>query len=92
MTDKKYALTARAQINGSIQEPGFVFTLKDGEKGPHRTGVASDHGANFDNESGALVDVPLYEEYKEPEAPEVKIAPSVADKDFKPVVENKAEA
>lgn len=83
MTDKKYVLTARAQINGTLQEPGFVFALKDGEKGPHRTGVASDHGTNFDNKAGALVDVPLYAEYKEPE--EVKIAPSVADEDFTPL-------
>lgn len=92
-------LIARAQINGSIQEPGFVFDLKDGEKGPMRTGVSSDHGANFDNKPGDLVDVPLYIDFvepkaKEPEAiqePEVAHGASVADDDFKPA-EKKAEA
>lgn len=82
---KRYALTARAQINGNLQEPGFVFTLKDGELGPHRTVVSSDHGANVAGQSGGLVDVPLYEKYQEPEEPKVEFAPSVADEDFTPM-------
>ena len=38
---KVYALTARAEMGGTIQEPGFRFTLNDGELGPHKTVVAN---------------------------------------------------
>jgi hypothetical protein len=38
---KRYRLLARAQVDGEVREPGYVFTLKDGERGPHRTVVAS---------------------------------------------------
>jgi hypothetical protein len=41
MSQKQYRLLARAQIDGEVRHPGYVFTLKDGERGPHRTVVAS---------------------------------------------------
>jgi hypothetical protein len=44
MSQKQYRLLARAQIDGEVREPGYVFTLKDGERGPHRTVVASNAG------------------------------------------------
>lgn len=56
----KYRLTARAQMDGEVREPGYLFELKDGERGPHRTQV-SDHGS-----AGALRDVPLYVPAEEP--------------------------
>lgn len=62
---KHYQLTTRAQVNGAIQEPGFRFTLPEGVLGPHKTVVASSHGANVVGHSGALVDVPLYIELDE---------------------------
>lgn len=33
---KRYRLLARAEIDGAIREPGYVFTLAEGERGPHR--------------------------------------------------------
>jgi hypothetical protein len=75
----QYRLLARAEMHGAIREPGYVFTLAEGEIGPHRTVVASDHGAQITDHMNAtqdMVDVPLYEEIKEPE----------------PVVETEAEA
>jgi hypothetical protein len=39
---KTYRLTARAQIHGALRDPGF--TLEDGQRGPHRTVVASNIG------------------------------------------------
>jgi hypothetical protein len=44
MSQKQYRLLARAQIDGEVRQPGYVFTLKDGERGPHRTVVASNAG------------------------------------------------
>lgn len=75
---KCYRLTARAQMHGTVREPGYVFTLEDGELGPHRTVVASDHGAQVGghyriggeaDKIQELKDVPLYEEFEEPEMP-----------------------
>ena len=34
---KRYRLTARAEMFGAIHDPGFEFTLPEGEIGPHRT-------------------------------------------------------
>lgn len=70
---KRYRLTARAEMYGAIREPGFEFTLpldKDGNEvlGPHRSVVASNHGAQItdhENAESGLVDVPLYEEVVE---------------------------
>ena len=62
---KHYQLTTRAQINGAIQDPGFRFSLPEGVLGPHRTVVASDHGANVGGQSGPMVDVPMYVELDE---------------------------
>jgi len=69
----RYRLHTRAVMHGAVREPGYVFELKDGELGPHRTVVASDHGAQIsdhDVKQGALKDVPLYEEVKEESAQE----------------------
>lgn len=41
---KRYRLLVRAQMHGAVQEPGYVFTLADGERGPHRTVVATNTG------------------------------------------------
>ena len=68
---KRYRLLARAQMHGAVREPGYVFTLPDGELGPHRTVVASQHGAQITdhiNSTQELKDEPLYEEFVEPEA------------------------
>ena len=68
---KRYRLLTRAEMHGAIRDPGYVFSLKDGELGPHRTVVASNHGAQITDHMNAtqeLVDMPLYEEFKEPEA------------------------
>lgn len=67
---KRYRLTARAEIHGAIRDPGYVFTLKDGELGPHRTVSGSNHGAQLVDhiaQSPELIDVPLYEEIKDEE-------------------------
>lgn len=64
----RYRLTTRAQMHGAVREPGYVFDLPEGDLGPHRTVIASDHGAQIADHIGAsagLVDVPLYEEIKE---------------------------
>lgn len=34
-------LLARAQMHGEVREPGYVFTLAEGERGPHKTVVAT---------------------------------------------------
>jgi flagellar motility protein MotE (MotC chaperone) len=67
---KQYRLLTRAQLHGAIRDPGYIFTLAEGELGPHRTVVASNHGAQITehmNTQQELVDQPLYEEVKEPE-------------------------
>lgn len=68
---KQYRLTARAEFHGEIRDPGYVFTLGKDELGPHRTVVASNHGAQITDHMGDakqdLKDVPLYEEVKEEE-------------------------
>lgn len=71
----QYRLKTRAEINGAIREPGYIFTLADGELGPHRTVVASNHGAQITdhmNSEQALLDEPLYEEVKEDDPAEVR--------------------
>jgi hypothetical protein len=57
---KRYRLTARAEMFGAICDPGFEFTLPEGEIGPHRTVGAG------------LVDVPLYVEVTDAPLPEEK--------------------
>jgi len=69
---KRYRLTDRAQINGVVCEPGHEFTLPDGAVGPHRTVVASNHGAQVAdnmNENVAVKDIPLYVEVTDPPPP-----------------------
>ena len=43
-TPKRYRLLARAQMHGEVREPGYEFTLAEGERGPHKTMVASNNG------------------------------------------------
>lgn len=65
---KRYRLLTRAQIHGAVRDPGYVFTLEDGELGPHRTSVASNHGAQIADhmdQQSPLRDIPLYEEIDE---------------------------
>lgn len=68
---KRYRLLSRAQMYGAVRDPGYVFTLAEGELGPHRTVVASNHGAQITDHMNAeqdLIDQPLYEEVVEEEA------------------------
>lgn len=78
---KRYRLTAKAEMHGTVRDPGYVFTLEEGQLGPHRTVVASDHGAAVgghyriggdSDKHDILTDVPLYEELKE-ESPQKPI-------------------
>jgi hypothetical protein len=43
-------LLARAQVDGEVKPPGYLFTLPDGERGPYKTRIAADVdlGAVFD--------------------------------------------
>jgi hypothetical protein len=41
---KLYPLLAKAQLDGEVRQPGYVFTLAEGERGPHRAAVASNIG------------------------------------------------
>jgi hypothetical protein len=79
MTQKRYRLLARAQLDGEVRQPGYVFTLAQGERGPHRTVVASNAGgmawrastlpdggwAMPDEFMPATRDEPLFEEVKD---------------------------
>jgi hypothetical protein len=38
---RRYRLLARTQLDGEVRQPGYVFTLGEGERGPHKTVVAS---------------------------------------------------
>jgi hypothetical protein len=44
MTQKRYRLLARAQVDGEVREPGYVFMLAEGERGPHKAMVATNTG------------------------------------------------
>jgi hypothetical protein len=41
---RRYRLLARAQLDGAVREPGYILTLAEGERGPHRNVVASNAG------------------------------------------------
>ena len=63
----QYRLLAKAQIDGAVREPGYVFTLPEGVRGPHRT-VIDAHDMH-DPKGGERImgkyrDIPLYEEVK----------------------------
>lgn len=65
---KRYRLTTRAQMHGEIREAGYVFTLEDGEVGPHKTISAAAPEAQIADHIGGesgVKDVPLYEELTE---------------------------
>jgi hypothetical protein len=62
---KYFRLTARAQMHGEVREPGYVFTLADGETGPTKTVPEGSRDAQITDHiggSGGLVEVPLYVE------------------------------
>lgn len=77
---KRYRLLAKAEIDGAVREPGYIFTLAEGQVGPHRTVLASSHGAQLVDhlqQSQDLADVPLYEEIVEAApAPEAAVEPT----------------
>lgn len=78
----QYRLLARAQFHGALRDPGYLFELADGEVGPMRTVVASNHGAQIADHMNAaqgLVDEPLYEEVKDPPAREEKPEAEISD-------------
>lgn len=100
---KRYRLLARAEMQGALREPGYVFTLEEGKLGPHRTVVASDHGAAVGghyriggdaDKHDSLVDVPLYEEIEEEKRADEHQVPifdiSRDDPEGKPVGDNPA--
>lgn len=60
---KRYRLLATAQIDGGIREPGYIFTLPDDVKPPHRA-VHAHHGND-----APLKDEPLVEFLGDVEAP-----------------------
>lgn len=66
---KRYRLTARAEMHGEVRDPGYVFTLQDGEKGPHRAVSQRPDGSHAapGNAPGKLVDEPLYRELSDEE-------------------------
>ncbi len=80
-TTKRYRLLAKAQLEGEVREPGYVFTLAEGERGPHKTMVASNADGMAWRQSKEvnwhpgwsmpdvytpmMRDEPLYEEVKE---------------------------
>ena len=58
-----YRLLARAQMHGEVRQPGYVFTLAEGERGPHKTAVASNAGgmawrASTLPDGGSFFDLP----------------------------------
>lgn len=82
---KRYRLLARAEIDGAVREPGYIFTLPKGPDGkeilgPHRTVEHSVDRLDFRDGSavnnrvqGKMRDVPLYEEVPD----DAEIAPNV---------------
>jgi len=64
---KKYRLLAKAQIDGEVREPGYVFTLPEGVKGPMKTIITKHDQHNpigGERILGKYEDIPLYEEVK----------------------------
>ena len=58
---QRIRLLATCQVNGSVHSAGEVITLPDGQRGPHRTVVASNHGAAIGDASAQiLIDQPLF--------------------------------
>ena len=80
-------LKVRAQMDGAIREPGYVFTLPTGKLGPHRAVSSGPHTINYDPGVDAnhvpapAQNVPLYdviEEIPDHPAPVSKISAAVA--------------
>jgi hypothetical protein len=58
---QRIRLLATCQVNGALHYAGEIVTLPDGQRGPHRSVVASSHGAALgDVASQNLIDDPLF--------------------------------
>ena len=60
---KHYRLTTRAQLHGEVRDPGYIFTLAEGELGPMRSVSAGSPEAQIADHIGGesgLKDVPMY--------------------------------
>lgn len=70
---KRCRLTARAEIDGAIRDPGYVFVLPDGERGPHRAvravhpAIHASHVAGHDHDPSEGADEPLFVELPDDE-------------------------
>lgn len=80
---KRYRLTARAQFHGEVRDPGYVFTLADGELGPHKSVPKGAEDTQITDHIGGvngLIEMPLYVECSDEqnaaldEAEKIKIA------------------
>lgn len=47
MTDKKFRLLQRCEIDGEVRDPHYEFVRPADWVGPHKTVVASQHGADL---------------------------------------------
>ncbi len=71
---RRCQLTARAQIDGAIRDPGYIFTLGDDERGPHKAvrpvhpSIHSSHVAGHDHPPSEGADEPLFVELPDEEA------------------------
>ena len=47
----KYRLLERAQIDGAVRDPGYVFELPEGVRGPHRSVITKHelHASSIDS-------------------------------------------
>jgi hypothetical protein len=74
---KRYRLRAKAQIDGTVRDPGYEFDRPDDWIGPHRTEMLSPdlHASSIDAvmdgrftgpTAPRCVDIPLYEEIVAP--------------------------
>lgn len=71
---KRCRLTAPAQMDGALREPGYEFTLEGDALGPHTTRRVSHDTIDVLQDSnrilGKLVNEPLYEVVEETEETE----------------------
>lgn len=67
---KRFQLLVRAHLDGALREAGYITTKAADWIGPHRTVVASDHGANIGHGQGDMIDHPLYVEVPDETVPD----------------------
>ena len=62
---KRYRLTGRAQMHGTVREPGYEFMLEEGERGPMKTLIHGHDVVDVAHDNTRLLgqyeDVPIYE-------------------------------